>query len=110
MSEKPGKSRRRFLADLLFLGGGITAASLLAKSTLLNDQTPNPDPTPTPPQVIQHEEPMADGNFVMPENELKTEECPPQIGGKVKQPEPTPAGAVPSHRPLKSQSHTPSDG
>ena len=31
-----GKSRRRFLADMLFLGGGATAAALLANSSSSN--------------------------------------------------------------------------
>lgn len=37
------RSRRRFLADLLFLGGGLTAAGLLARSQLA---TPEPEPVP----------------------------------------------------------------
>lgn len=43
MSKEQRKSRRRFLADMLFLGGGLTAAGLLAKSQLM---TPEPEPVP----------------------------------------------------------------
>ena len=110
MSEKSGKSRRRFLADMLFLGGGVTAASLLAKSTLLGD--PQPEPTATPdPDIVrtrgatvapEHEEPVPDGNFVIPEDEPQTEECPPQIKGKVKLPEPNPAGGKQAPPPLEN--------
>lgn len=74
MSEKktPGRSRRRFLADMLFLGGGITAAALLTKSQL-DGTSPLPDPSPSPLNP------------------------PPQLPPK--EPEPHPAGAVPIERP-----------
>ena len=52
---KQGKSRRRFLADLLFLGGSVTAASLLAKSTLFEDggqSPPSPKPMTTPNEPV----------------------------------------------------------
>ena len=114
MTEKPGKSRRRFLADLLFLGGGVTAASLLAKSTLFNEQQGTPDPAKTPDAPISdpvqtrgevavpqgdYIEPQADGNMVLPEEPVPKEECPPVIRGRMKMPEseppPIPAGAPP---------------
>ena len=37
------KSRRRFLADMLFVGGGLTAAAILAKTQFLPD-LPTPEP------------------------------------------------------------------
>ena len=40
--EKEKKSRRRFLADMLFVGGGLTAAAVLAKSELLERLDPTP--------------------------------------------------------------------
>lgn len=40
--EKEKKSRRRFLADMLFVGGGLTAAAVLAKSQLLERLDPTP--------------------------------------------------------------------
>ena len=43
MSEqKQGKSRRRFLADMLFMGGGLSAAALLAKTQLGDSHGPKP--------------------------------------------------------------------
>ena len=111
MSQQTGKSRRRFLADLLFLGGGITAASMLAKSTFLSETQPTPIVTPTPETVDPvdipstrgeavmvpdgaYEEPAAEGNFVIPEEQPKAEECPPQVEGQRKIPEPNPAGGM----------------
>ena len=115
-----GKTRRRFLADLLFLGGGVTAASLLARSTLLDENPPAPEVTATPePQIpvdktvdlqprmpvkpdgpypgemVMPEEPQVDGNVVAPQ------ECEPQVEGRTKMPvEPNPAGGA---RPIKSE-------
>lgn len=40
MSDK--RSRRRFLADMLFIGGGLTAASVLVKSQLFPGAPPGP--------------------------------------------------------------------
>jgi hypothetical protein len=70
---KQGKSRRRFLADLLFLGGSVTAASLLARSTLLEsgqDPTTNPVPEPQKPIARPPDEPVAAGEMVMPEGDF----------------------------------------
>jgi hypothetical protein len=36
------KTRRRFIADMLFLGGGLTAAGLLAKSQFLDPESAAP--------------------------------------------------------------------
>ena len=50
MTERKRKTtRRRFLADPLFLGGGVSAASLLAKSQ------PPPDGRELPPEVLKAE-------------------------------------------------------
>jgi hypothetical protein len=79
MSDK--RSRRRFLADMLFLGGGLTAAGLLARSQF---SSPQPEPTPSyaptpasttaPPPVPQGsppplpaQEPIVEGKVKMPE-------------------------------------------
>jgi len=75
MTEQEQKrSRRRFLADMLFLGGGLTAAAVLAKNQLM--------PTSPGPQVM--------GEMVMPTDSetpapVKTE-CPPATAGKPSQP------------------------
>lgn len=118
---KQGKSRRRFLADLLFLGGGVTAASLLAKSTLFDGggQTnstpepitnpkepvvaPSPD-TPNPGQMV-----LPDGDYVEPKVECeptpKVREEPLVEGRRVmpKEPIPHPAGAVPLPPPKEQR-------
>jgi hypothetical protein len=117
---KSGKSRRRFLADLLFLGGGVTAASLLAKSALLQGQPDQPKPVVKPEPVVIDEpvvpaQPMPgsvalpEGDYIEPKPEeikeviqeppAQKEECPPQIQGRMKVPEPpNPAGGA---RPTK---------
>jgi hypothetical protein len=107
---KPGKSRRRFLADLLFLGGGVTAASLLAKSTLFQGSSTNPAPVLTPEPLLTPEipkpnhpepgmmalpqEPQVDGEFEIPVEQIPKEDCQPQIEGKMVMPEPNPAGGA----------------
>ena len=96
MSSESGKSRRRFLADMLFLGGGVTAAALLAKTQL---STPDPAPT-TPPdvagEVVCPEQPVPAGAVPAPDLSPKPEalpgefvppqahpsDIPIQIGGK----------------------------
>lgn len=109
----PGKSRRRFLADLLFLGGTVTAASLLAKSTIFEAEGKTPGPAPKP--VVTPDKPVtpppdlpAPGQMVLPPDgdyEAPKPECEPtpdceeqQIEGKMvipTEPQPQPAGAVP---------------
>ena len=121
---KPGKSRRRFLADMLFLGGSVTAASLLAKTALFHEKTPPPSPGRSPaPAVLpepektpealipNHPTPgkvaLPEGDYVEPQPKEealppKTEDCPPMIQGRMKPPEPNPAGgARPSVHDLK---------
>lgn len=81
--------RRRFLADILFAGGAISAAALLAKAT----QGPGrPIPTPTPacsqpsPASVATPEVQLDGDIALPQAQpSKTPE--PALGGKVVQPQ-----------------------
>lgn len=95
--QKNTRSRRRFLADMLFLGGGVTAAAMLAKARLAptppepvavgamevpvelrTNPTPNPAQSPVCPPAMKGE-PMpveVEGEFVLPESE-----CPPEIKG-----------------------------
>ena len=48
-SEQPqNKSRRRFLADMLFIGGGATAAAILAKSLTVAPPPADPNASPAP--------------------------------------------------------------
>lgn len=68
-----GKSRRRFLADMLFLGGGATAAALLANSLGSGPEQVASTPAKTPaPKVCEEPkkmqpnsrpEPAVDGEF-----------------------------------------------
>jgi hypothetical protein len=68
------KTRRRFLADLLFLGGGVTAAAILAKSFVPDDQ-PKPSPkaadsiqkAASAPAPVKQPDSSFDGNYVSPE-------------------------------------------
>jgi len=57
MSEEKIK-RRRFLADILFAGGAISAAALLAKSTLSGEAAPQKGPVASATPLIQ-ETPLA---------------------------------------------------
>lgn len=107
------RSRRRFLADALFLGGGLTATALLAKTQLGKGEPegggcdiPAPDkplpkdiepvpagaapmhPPEEPPQIEgEMEMPQADGNMVMPEPKnpaTSPSPAPPNIRGRMK--------------------------
>lgn len=85
MSEDKMK-RRRFLADLLFAGGVISAAALLAKATqpagptTLATGTPAPQSaSPTPPPV------QLDGDVAAPQPPVE-----PRLGGAVAPPQPQP--------------------
>lgn len=90
------QSRRRFLADMLFVGGGLTAAAVLAKTTLLKELTPVPPVTvgemvaPPPleatPAACQTSEPEISEKCVEPPVERpKTRDPmqPPSPGGVV---------------------------
>ena len=112
---KQKKSRRRFLADMLFIGGGVTAAALLAKSQLLDspdpsrppdiagamvapqtDSTPKVCETPRAPLPGEPVPPDVDGDFALPaDNSVhsKGESNPPthrepKLGGKPVAPKP----------------------
>lgn len=104
MTDKQKKSRRRFMADVLFLGGGLTAAALLAKTKLMDsglgnppvtagvmcppeDLHPTPQATPTPedcapmPGELMPAQPPedlknAEGNFIIPEADPTPKENP----------------------------------
>lgn len=113
MSEQPPKTRRRFLADLLFLGGSVTAASILAKSTLFESgDDPAPDHTPsvavekpTPQQTV-----VPKGNVVEPKPECEVTPDPvePEIAGRMVMPrEPNPAGGA---RPIEYKPGSAVDG
>ena len=79
MNNESPKTRRRFLADLLFLGGGITAASLLAKSAFLDDDPPSPEPQlvsePSDPLPPSSDEPMAAGDVDIPDRDFVEPDC-----------------------------------
>ncbi|MCA9794126.1 MAG: hypothetical protein KC910_20095 [Candidatus Eremiobacteraeota bacterium] len=87
MSEDKIK-RRRFLADILFAGGGLTAAAFLAKA-----QFGQPDPPPTdPPEALATPE---CAHTPEPDIRAKGEVAPPEplppepaMPGKMKAPEP----------------------
>lgn len=85
--EKSKKTRRRFLADMLFLGGGISAAGLLAQSQIFDrgDAQPHavgemvmpedvkatpcdlpPDSKVDPPMPGASVPPMVDGDYAVP--------------------------------------------
>lgn len=73
----PGKSRRRFLADMLFLGGGITAAALLAKTVGNESQPSKPATSPSPKELAQPvEHPVPQGEMMIPEGDMVMPEPP----------------------------------
>ena len=76
------KSRRRFLADLLFAGGVVSAAALLARQTGQSLQPPEPAVPGgiRPPQP--HEDPIQlDGEVSCPQPQTTPKE-PPREPGK----------------------------
>lgn len=122
--QKNKKTRRRFLADMLFLGGGVTAAALLAKTRFAgpgeippdvagamempSDLNPTPCSTPgenppmpgepMPPQIKGESAPPAyDGDFEIPEDEVHSR------GDMIQPPPPPKTGGKPvAPRPAPS--------
>lgn len=114
--ERNRRTRRRFLADMLFLGGGVTAAALIAKNqtgsppvdhpplagAVAPPQDPNafktPCPTPArtpespPPLPGEPMPPEVEGEFVLPEDPPPP---PPDIKGDVAPPQPPKTGGKP---------------
>lgn len=97
------KSRRRFLADMLFLGGGITAAAVLAKTVgggEVAGQNAPPAATPTPKSCDM----VPDGDMALPTEPVEPavkglvapqKVDPPKPRGEVEYiPEPNPAGGA----------------
>jgi hypothetical protein len=90
MNQQPGgKTRRRFLADLLFLGGGLTAAGLLARAQfgqpepepqIAGKVAAPPGPGPTPDPV-----PRSPGEMVAPPP--SSPEIPPGAAGGMEIPQ-----------------------
>lgn len=93
-------NRRRFLADLLFAGGAVTAAALLAQT---GDAEKKPSPSPTPKATCKSPEGIQlDGDVTMPAS--PTPKPPePVLGGKPMAPSPMVKGevAVPIQKPKK---------
>lgn len=74
--------RRRFLADLLFAGGAVTAAALLAQAGEA-ERKPSPSPTPQKTQCPV----QLDGDVSLPASpHAKPPE--PALGGKPMPPQP----------------------
>lgn len=107
------KSRRRFLADMLFLGGGLTAAGLLARSQLLDKEAPTTDPTPA--FTSEPQETSCPVSTPSPDSTpCPVETCPPPMTGVAKPPpslppqEPVIKGKVAAPRiPVQSPKITP---
>ena len=104
MSEDKIK-RRRFLADLLFAGGVVSAAALLARATQGQSETvASPSPAQTP--CLQNSQapppsPILDGDVAIPEPALggkvaAPQPVRPQIKGDVAMPQPRPSQPRPS--------------
>ena len=92
------KTRRRFLADMLFLGGGLTAAGVLAKSQFLEAK-------PTPEPVAAGATPMS---TPAPSCTKAPLEIPPEVEGGMKLPPPQPVKpARPSADPFAQRDNGP---
>lgn len=113
------RSRRRFLADLLFVGGGLSAAALLAKSKFggealppepvtagavappLPEQPQEHPPMPGEPMPVQPDDPIPsctkspapqpDGSMELPQE--------PKIEGKMVAPNPSGGARAPGPAP-----------
>lgn len=72
MSDK--RSRRRFLADLLFLGGGLTAASLVTGTVLRESSSTGVEPEivtkPSTPPPSTSSDPVAAGEMEIPDSDF----------------------------------------
>jgi hypothetical protein len=92
------RTRRRFLADMLFLGGGLTAAGLLAKAQLTQPEPPPAVPgqmmVPTPhpsPEVPVPSQPHPGEMVAPPPPQTQVPDIPPGAAGGMEMPQPTPA-------------------
>lgn len=90
--------RRRFLADLLFAGGAVTAAALLAQAGEA-ERKPSPSPTPQKTQCP----PQLDGDVAIPASPSPQAKPPePALGGKPMAPQPMLKGEpAPPRQPKK---------
>ncbi|MFN8610417.1 MAG: hypothetical protein U0931_22960 [Vulcanimicrobiota bacterium] len=91
-------NRRRFLADLLFAGGALTAAALLAQT---GEAEKKPSPTATPKATGTPTEKL-DGDVALPASPTPKPPEPP-LGGKPMAPAPMVKGevSVPRRQPKK---------
>lgn len=91
MSEDKIK-RRRFLADILFAGGVVSVAAILARASQGGEPTTTSHTaTPEPHLGGEVEPPHIKGDVAMPTPDCKTE---PALGGKPAMPEPAMPGMV----------------
>jgi hypothetical protein len=81
-------NRRRFLADLLFAGGAVTAAALLAQT---GDAEKKPSPSPT--ATCKKDPQQLDGDVAIPPTATPKPPEPP-LGGKPMAPSPMVKGDV----------------
>lgn len=98
--------RRRFLADLLFAGGALSAAALLAQGTRTQaGNSRSPSPTPAPPLEVPPQD-VKLGGAVCPPQDRPTPPpppvrqphtagapLPPRLEGDVAVPAPSPSPA-----------------
>lgn len=94
-------NRRRFLADLLFAGGAVTAAALLAQ---VGEAEKKPSPTLTPKSTCTSEPvQQLDGDVALPVSPSPTPKPEPPLGGKPMAPRPQIKGevSIPQKQPKK---------
>jgi len=97
-SKGTSRSRRRFLADMLFLGGGITAAGLLARTGESGTPRTSPTPKKTPCQAPPEPNPKVQGEMVVPDGDVVAPSPRPAVEGEMIAPNPA-GGARPTQRP-----------
>ncbi|MBS2034265.1 hypothetical protein JST97_04715 [bacterium] len=93
-------NRRRFLADLLFAGGAVTAAALLAQA---GEAEKKPSPSDTPKATCTSDpNRKLDGDVALPSSPTPSPPEPP-LGGKPMAPSPMVKGEVksPQRQPKK---------